>query len=142
MDGKRLALAAVVAWFVDVVFGFLVWALMMGDQFAAITGVFRTEQAMNARLPLALAGTLLAMFALTYIYAKGYEGRGGVMEGLRFGAVLGLFLFGFVSVGIYVSFNIPKELAMKASVVSFVETLVMGAVIGGLYRPAKSSAAA
>jgi hypothetical protein len=68
MDIKRLTLAAVVAWLVDAVFGAVVWGMLMGKQFALVgPGVFRTEDAMNARLPLMLAGSLLAMFALALI---------------------------------------------------------------------------
>lgn len=145
MDTKRLALAAIVAWLVDAVYGFVVWGLAMRGQMALYAGVIRTEAAMTARLPLMLAGSLLAMFALAWIYAKGYEGRGGVAEGLRFGVVLGIFLFGFVSVSIYGTFYIGHTLAAIASVISFVEAILIGVVIGALYRPergATSSAAA
>ena len=38
------------------------------------------------------------MFVLTYIYAKGYEGGPGLIEGLRFRAMMGLFVLGFVSI--------------------------------------------
>jgi hypothetical protein len=136
MDYKRLALAAVVAWVVDTMYGILVWMMMLGGEFAKYPQVFRPQADMNAKLPLMFAGGLLAMFALAYIYAKGYEGGSGIQEGLRFGVLLAIFTFGFVSVGIYGSFNIGRRLAAMASVVSFVEMILVGVVIGALYRPA------
>jgi hypothetical protein len=136
MDYKRLALAAVVAWVVDVFYGIGVWMLLLGDEFAKYPAVFRSEAAMNANLPLMFAGGLLAMFVLAYVYAKGYEGGNGIQEGLRFGALISLFTLGFVSLGLYGTFNIEGGLALRAAVASFFETIVVGMVIGALYRPA------
>ena len=72
MDYKRLALAAVVTWIVDSIYGMVVWMGMLGEEMARNPGVFRTEEAMNAYLPLMFGGGLLAMFALAYIYSTGY----------------------------------------------------------------------
>ena len=78
----------------------------------------------------------LGIFALVYMYANGYEGGNGVMEGIRFGVVVAVFLIGFVTVGIYGSFNLGRRIAVFAAVTTFVEMIVVGAVIGALYRPA------
>jgi hypothetical protein len=142
MDYKRLALAAVVAWFVDTIYGIIVWMRILGGEFAKYPQVFRPQEAMTANIPLMFAGGLLAMFALVYIYAKGYEGGSGIQEGFRFGLLLALFTFGFVSVGIYGSFNIGRRIAVLASIVSFIEMIMVGVVIGALYRPAAGRAPA
>ena len=134
MDYKRLSLAAVVTWIVDSVYGMVVWMGMLGGEMARNPGVFRTEAAMQAYMPLMFGGMLLAMFALVYIYSKGYEG-GGIQEGLRFGLVLAIFVTGFVSLPIYASFNIDSRLGLLATIASFVEMLVVGGVIGVMYRP-------
>lgn len=76
------------------------------------------------------------MFVLVYIYAKGYEGGSGVQEGLRYGLLLALFTFGFVSLPIYGSFNIDGRLGVLASIASFIELMLVGIVIGVMYRPA------
>ena len=83
MDYKRIALAAVVAWVVDSAYGVIVWMKLLGGEFAKYPALFRPEADMNAHMPLAFAGSLLAMFALAAIYAKGYEGGKGVVEGIR-----------------------------------------------------------
>ena len=141
MDYKRLALAAVVTWIVDSIYGMVVWMGMLGEEMARNPGVFRPEEAMNAYLPLMFGGGLLAMFALVYIYSKGYEG-GGIGEGLRFGLVLAVFVTGFVSLPIYASFNIDGRLGTLASTASFVEMIVVGTVIGVMYWPVARPAAA
>ena len=135
MDFKRIALAAVVTWVADVMYGLVVWMGLLGPEMARNANVFRSEAAMNAGMPLMFAGVLLAMFALVHVYAKGYEGGSGAGEGLRFGFLLALFMTGFVSLPIYATFNIDARLGLMASVASFVEMLFVGAVIGLSYRP-------
>jgi hypothetical protein len=136
MDYKRIAVAAIVAWVVDNIYGMVVWMRLMGPQMASSPAVFRPESQMMGLMPFMFAGGLLAMFVLAYIYAKGYEGGSGVAEGLRFGILMALFTFGFVTVGIYGTFNIGRRLATLAAICSFVEMMIVGLVIGVTYRPA------
>lgn len=135
MDFTRLSLAAVVAWFVCMTYGIAVQMLILGDQFVKYPAIFRSEAAINANVPLMLAGSLLAMFALACIYAKAYQGGHGTLEGIGFGVLVALFTFGFASVGIYGSINVGRRLAVVASVTSFIEMILVGAVIGTLYKP-------
>ena len=139
MDYKRIALAAVVAWVVDSAYGVIVWMKLLGGEFAKYPALFRPEADMNAHLPLAFAGSLLAMFVLATIYAKGYEGGKGVVEGMRFGILMALFTLGFVSIGLYASFNLGRRIAVMASAASFLEMIVVGAVIGLMYKPATAA---
>ena len=134
MDFKRLSLAAVVAWFVAATYGIAVQMTVLGDEFAKYPAVFRSEGAVNANVPVMFAGSLAAMFVLAYIYARGYEGD-GLFERIRFGALLAVFFVGFVSLGIYGSFNIGPRTAVLGSVVSFIHMIVIGAVIGAMYQP-------
>jgi hypothetical protein len=136
MDYKRIALAAVVAWVVDNLYGMVVWMRLMGPELANYPAVFRPQADMMANMPMMFAGGLLAMFALAYIYAKGYEGGSGVAEGFRFGAVMAMFNLGFFSIGIYGTFNIGGRLAAVGAVVGIIEMILVGLVIGALYRPA------
>ena len=79
---------------------------------------------------------LVGMFVLVYMYAKGYEGGSGFNEGLRFGLLIAVFMTGFMSIGIWGTFNVDSRLAMLASVATFVEFVVDGIAIGVVYRGA------
>ena len=140
MDYKRLALAAVVAWVVDAAFGFVVWGNLLQADMAQFPAVFRSEAEMPAMMPIMFAGSLLSMFALAWIYAKGYEGGSGIAEGARFGAVAGLLMVGFVGMGMYASTRIGGTFAMKASLATFIEMIVIGVTMGAVYKPAASPA--
>jgi membrane protease YdiL (CAAX protease family) len=90
----------------------------------------------NTKIPFMIVGTLVAMFAVAFIYAKGYEGGSGIQEGLRFGALIGLFAVGYIAVGNYVVMNIGRRLAVSMAVAGFVEWVVVGMALGVMYKPA------
>ena len=137
MDLKRLSVAAIAAWFVCIMYGIVVQILVMGAEFEKYPAIFRSESAINARVPLLLGGNLLAMFALAYLYAKGYEGGNGVLEGIRFGVLAALFVFGFASIGIYGSIDIGSRIAVVSSAATFIQMVLAGVVIGRLYKPSR-----
>ena len=134
MDYKRLALTAVVAWVVDSVYGLAVFVGLLGNEMGRYPALFRPQAEMNSFLPLIFAGSLVAMFVLVYIYAKGYEGGSGLTEGFRFGLLIAILFTGFMSIGLYGTFSIDGRLALMLSVATFVEMLVDGTVIGLVYR--------
>jgi hypothetical protein len=136
MDYKRITLAAMVAWFVNLVYGLFGWMTATGDQFAANPAVFRTQAGVNANIPLMLAGELLAMFVLALIYARGYEGGGGLREGFRFGLLMAVFMVSFASIGLYGALNIDAQSALLTATQLFVRMVIAGTVIGLFYRPA------
>jgi hypothetical protein len=139
MSYSRIAVAGVVAWVVDGLYGFLVYARLLADDFGANTGAFRAAADQN--LPLIFLGTFIGIMTLAFVYAKGYEGGQGLPEGLRFGAVLGVFMTGYVSLGNYATLNISRDLALKFGVAAFVEMIVVGAALGAAYKgPARSTA--
>jgi hypothetical protein len=140
MNYARIATAAVVAWIVDSIYGFLVYAKLLAGDFAAFPAVFRSEETMN--LPLLFAGTLLACFALAYMYAKGYEGGSGPSEGTRFGVLVALFVLGYVAMGNYATLNIASGLAGRFALAAFIEMTLVGTVIGALYKPVAAGSAA
>jgi len=138
MNLGRLALTAVVAFVVDMAYGFVVYGNLLAGQFARVPDVFRPPSE-TAYIPYLALGILLAMFPAVYIYAKGYEGRSGIDEGLRFGAVMGTFIVGYSAIVNYAVLNIGRRLTLSMAVASLIEWLVLGVVIGLVYKPAAAS---
>jgi hypothetical protein len=134
MNYSRLALAAVVATIVDMVYGFAVYGTLLAHEFGRYPEVFRPMDEINAKIPFMIGGTLVAMFALSYIYAKGYDGGSGIQEGLRFGALVGFFSAGYIAVGNYVVMNIGRRLAASMAVAGFMEWAIVGMALGLMYK--------
>jgi hypothetical protein len=140
MNYARLALAAVAATVFDACYGFLVYGVLLAPEFARYPGVYRSNEAGQAYLPLMFVGMLIAIVAVAIIYAKGYEGGSGLAEGARFGLLLGVFVvFAFASVN-YATLNAGRRLAVMVAAAAFFEWLVVGMVIGLVYKPVPGSA--
>ena len=139
MNYGRLVGAAAAATFVDSVYGFLVYGMLMKTEFERYPLIYRPEDVAPSYLPLMFAGILVAMCAVTAIYAKGYEGGSGVVEGARFGALFGLFAIFFYAGVNYATLNIGRKLAVMYAVAGFVEWVLAGVVIGLTYKAAAPS---
>jgi hypothetical protein len=141
MNYARLGLAAVAATVFDALYGFLVYGMLLAPEFARYPGVYRSNEAGMAYLPLMFGGLFLAIAAASIIYAKGYEGGSGLSEGARFGVLLGLFVvLAFAAVN-YATLNIGRKLAVMTAAAAFVEWLTIGTIIGLIYQPAAGIAA-
>jgi hypothetical protein len=141
MNMTRLVLAALAATVVDGVYGFVVYGNALAGQFAAFPGVFRSAENGTAALPLMFCGILVGMSAVTYVYAKGYEGGSGLIEGLRFGLLIGIFDAGYFIGVDYGILNIGRRLALMMALAGLVEWLVVGCTIGLMYRSAAGTGA-
>jgi hypothetical protein len=139
MNYARVALAAVAATVFDALYGFLVYGMLLARQFEKYPGVYRSNDAGQAFLPLMFGGLFIAIVAVAIIYAKGYEGGSGIAEGARFGLLLGLFVvFAFAGVN-YATLNIGRQLTAMVGAAGFVEWFGIGIVIGLVYKPAAGS---
>ncbi len=141
MNYARLALAAVVAAVVGFVYGGLVYGMLLTSQFGAFPAVFRSTESQMAYLPAMFVGILIGIFAVTAIYAKGYEGGSGVAEGLRFGLLVAIFNAGYFVATSYAILNIGRALTVSMAVAGLVEWLLVGATIGLFYKPLPAAAA-
>ena len=141
MNFTRLTLAAVVATIVDMIYGYVVYGVVLAAEFGRYPGVFRPMEDVTPNLLLLAAGVLVAMLALAYIYGKGYEGGSGFQEGMRFGGLVGIFGAGYVAVGNYVVMNIGRRVAVAMAVAGLVEFAVVGMTIGIMYKPAAKASA-
>jgi hypothetical protein len=129
----RVAAAALAAWVVYLGVGPLVNNVLLADLYAQHARVFRPQAEMNVAFGLAAA--LAGFFVFAYAYAKGYEGGAGVVEGLRFGVVVGLLLAAFSVAWNYVVLPVSGALAAAWIVDVIVEMAIYGAVVGLVYRP-------
>ena len=136
MSLRRIAVPAVVAWLVDNVFGYVVFGVMLQNEFAQYPAVFRSFEAVSSMMPLMIASSLIGFVAVAYIFAKGHDGGSGIKEGFWFGVVLGSVMVFLVGLPSYVIYNVGQKLAAEMVVCMFVEFLIDGIVLGLVYKPA------
>ena len=140
MNHSRIALSAVAATIVFFICGFLIFGLLIGQDFAPYAAVYRSQAGMQQHAPIGIISSFIAMFVMSFIYAKGYEGGSGLMEGFRFGALIGLFLACKCVADEYVTLNIGGKLAVEMAAGVLVEMAIVGMVIGMVYKPKAGAA--
>jgi hypothetical protein len=140
MNYARLVMAAAAAFIFDAAYGFLVYGMALRDQFGRYPGVYRQPED-TSHMPILFAGILVGMLTVAYIYAKGYEGGPGAAEGLRFGVALGVFVGGSIALVNWAVLNIGRTLAISMAAAGFVEWLLIGLIIGLVYKPVAGIAA-
>lgn len=137
MNYSRLGLAALGGMVASFAFGFLVlWLvpalLEEGHKYAA---VFRPKEEMMAVMPIGLIATFISILVVAIIFAMLHQGGSGIMEGARFGALIGLFVVCAFVLHNYVNLNIGLKLALMQAVTYFLQWTLVGTVIGLIYKP-------
>jgi hypothetical protein len=140
MNFARVAASALAAWAVSIPIGYVVNEILLKDLYVANAAAFRPEPAMMANMPLGMVSSLVGFLGFAYMYAKGYEGTKGTMEGLRFGVLVAILLSGFSLTWQYVLLPISGTLTAAWIVDAIVEFALYGAIVGAIYKPAAKQA--
>ena len=137
MNYSRLALAALGGTVASFAFGLLVFWLAPGliKEAHKYPAVFRPEQEMKTVMPVGIVATLVAILVAAIIFAMLHPGGSGVMEGTRFGVLIGIFVVCALVLHNYVNLNIGLKLALGQAVTYFVQWTIIGIVIALIYKP-------
>lgn len=138
MNYSRIALAAVGAMVAYFAFGGLTFGLVpqLREEFRKYPNVYRDHDGIMAVMPIGMVAMFLSILALAVIYALAYRAGWGAMEGLRFGALIGLFAVGSFVIHNYVNLNIGAVLAAEQAIAYFIEWTLVGLMFGLIYKPA------
>jgi hypothetical protein len=142
MNFARVAASALAAWIVSIPVGYVVNDILLRDVYAANAAAMRPEEAMMAIMPLGLVATLVGFFAFAYMYAKGYEGTKGTLEGVRFGVLVAILLCGFAIVWQYIIYPLDGTMVFAMVVDTIAEFALYGAIVGAIYKPVAGRAVA
>jgi hypothetical protein len=140
MNYGRVVLAGVAGTIAFFATGAIISGKLIAKYYAPYPGVYRSFEGVQNYIAIGMISTLLAIIVLAAIYAKGYEGGSGVVEGARFGALIGLFVVFAVVADEYVTLNIGRTLALAMAAGRLIGWVIVGVVIGLVYKPKKASA--
>lgn len=137
MNAKRIGITAVAVWIFFNLYGWLVYEYVLAETMLPVQNLFRPEATMEGFLIWLLIGTALEAAVFVYIFAKGYENK-GLAEGLRFGALFGIFWLG-VNAIFYAIQPFPADIILKTGTSDFVNFLLAGAVAALVYGKLKEA---
>ena len=138
MNCKRFLIASLVIFVVITGLDYLITNYLMMASYEAFKHVWRPDMARKMWMwyPIGLLTSLL----FTYIFIKGREDK-GLLEGVRYGIIIWLFVSVPVSVSFYVLIPIPYTMAVKWMAIGLLEMLVSGVLVAAIYKPAAPKAA-
>jgi uncharacterized membrane protein len=142
MNVSRVVLAAFGAFVAYFVVGGATFVLFpsLKTEFLKYPAVYRDHDGQMSHMPAGMAAIFLSIAVLAVLYAMQYQAALSIGEGARsgliFGALIGLFVIGGFVLHNYANLNIGLRLTLQQAVAYFAEWLIVGIVIGLIYRPA------
>ena len=137
MNLLRIFLAALAAFIVYMAAGGLFFALpSTRSEFLKHSAVYRDQQGQMSHMAIGMPAMFVAMIALAVLYAMLYRGGSGLFEGASFGLLIALFFVCTFVIHNYVNLNISLKLTLQQPVAYTLEWVLVGIVIGLIYRPA------
>ena len=135
---KRFILAFVAAYIFIFFWGWLLNGVLLKDIYVQTPNLWRSQSEMMSLFHWIIIGQALIVFAFVMIYASGFAG-GGVAAGVRVGVLLEIAAIG-MRMGIYAVQPFPGKLIVYGSVSGLVEMIIVGAMVGAIYKPAPARA--
>ena len=114
--------------------GYVIHEVMMGDTYERLASIFRPEAEMNDMMWMMMVSGTVTIFMFCYIFTRGYEGK-GIMEGVRFGALIGFLMAGPIAIDPHVIYPVPAEVASIWLISGIATLMVAGAVFAAIYKP-------
>ena len=134
MKNKTFWIGMVVVYVVMQVLGYVIHEVMMGDTYKKLASIFRPQNEMMDMMWMMMVSGAVMIFMFCYIFTKGYEGK-GIMEGVRFGALVGLMMAGPMAIDPHVIYPVPADVASIWLISGVGSLVVAGAIFAAIYKP-------
>ena len=135
MNIKRLVLTSVVICIIFLLIEGLQHGVLLRSSYAEHPEFMRISGA--DIMILNLIGGIVFSFMFSYIFARGYQGK-GLQEGVRFGIIISLFLWFPKLIFEYANLNYPGSWPLIWFIFGVTATVISGIAAAFIYRPVKS----
>ena len=139
MNTKKWVIASLVIFVVDQVLSILFHSVIMIGVYEATAHLWRPMEEMGRLMWMGWVSGLIWSFLFVFVFAKGYEGK-GLLEGVRFGLLIGVFFGLPMSLGTYMSMPITGGIATAWLIYTVVDTIILGILAAVLYKPTVAAA--
>lgn len=142
MNTKKLIIAVLAVFVLLEVTGYLIHSVLLSSTYMeeTISKAFRPMAEMDAMMWRMMVADFVFSFFFVFIFIKGYQNK-GIMEGVRYGVYIALFMNFSASVAQNVVYPIPFSLALQWFIYGSIQMLLIGVVTAFIYKPAETKAA-
>lgn len=131
---KRFIISVIVLFVVAMLLGFLIHAVLLGPDYAALPGLMREPADAHQHFGYMIAAHILIAIGFTWIYVRGREDKPWLGQGIRFGLAIAV----VSTIPIYLIYHavspFPLGLAVKQIVYDTVGAVAMGIVVAAINR--------
>ena len=131
---KRFFIAWIVIFVVWMAGSFVVHGALLHEDYAKLSGLFRSEADSQAYIPLMILAHVLLSGAFVWIYSRGVEAKPWLPQGIRFGVAIALLTIVPTYIIYYVVQPMPGAVVIKQIVFDGILMLILGAVAAFIYR--------
>jgi archaellum biogenesis protein FlaJ (TadC family) len=104
------------------------------SEFMKYPNVYRSQDSMMKMMPYGMVAILISIAVLAVLYVKIYPAGGGILSGVYFGALIGVFSVCTFVIHNYVNLNIGLKLTFYQGITYFIQRVIVGAAIGLIYK--------
>ena len=136
MNTKKFWIAVVVVFIILEVTSYIIHGVILASTYGSeeVKGIFRSMEEMEAKMWIMWITDLIWAYFFTFIFVKGYENK-GIMEGLKYGIYMGLFVSLVFSYQSYVVYPLPYSLVFQWFIYGLIQSIVFGLVVASIYKP-------
>lgn len=111
---------------------FIIHRILLADYYSSLSEIWRPD--MMSLMWLMYPVGIVFSFLLMFIFIKGYEDR-GILEGVRFGLMMGLVTVGMGALYQYVVYPLPFSLIIQWFGYGLAEFILAGIAAAAIYTP-------
>jgi hypothetical protein len=136
---KKVWLGFITAFVVFEVVEFLINGIILMNAYNSLQGVWRPD--MSSKMWIFHIISIFNAFFFSFIFSKGYE-RKGIMEGLRYGFYIGVWISVGRAYGSYAMMAIPYSIALQWFVYGVIEYIIAGIALSIVFKERQKEATA
>ena len=137
LSNKTFWMGWIAVFLVMQAYGYVIHEIGLSETYQSLASVFRPREQMDSMMWMMMVAGVFSMLLFCYIFTMGYEGR-GIIEGVRYGALIGLFMSIITAVDSYVIYPLTGQLAVIWFVTGVIGFIIAGAVFAAIYKPSSA----
>ena len=140
---KKLWIGFIVIFISMAVLNIIIHGFILSSTYQTeeVSKIMRSEAEMNSMMWIYYVVYIIQAFFFTFIFAKGYEGK-GIMEGVRYGLYMGFLMATPMAYASYAMYPMPYSLALQWFIYGIIQYIILGIIIALVYgkKPATTPA--
>jgi hypothetical protein len=135
---KKVLIGFVVVFVAMIVMSFIVDGLILGSTYESLKSLWRPD--MQSKMWIYYIIMIVGAFFFSFIFSKGYEGK-GIMEGVRYGLYIGIWMSIGMAYGTYAMIAIPYSLALQWFIYGVIQYVIYGVLLALVFKKKETPAA-